>query len=174
MKKKILATAVLIVTMFTTIACGGEKDELSQYKSEVDSFYKTISQCDTKINKIDSSSANASTELLKELDILNQAFKDFAAAPVPYEFAAVESLADEASEYMNEAVELYHEAFETDPFDEFTAGIAQQKYNRAIVRVNYIGQILQGKELSGEGISTYTEDLETGEIIKENSEPENQ
>lgn len=168
MKKRIFATLLLCVSVCTLLTgCSKKDDELSKYKNQVDSFYKTVTQCDTKINKIDTNSASASKELLEQLDILDQAFADFADAEVPYQFASVESLADEASNYMSESVSLYHEAFESDPFDEISAGIAQQKYKRAIVRINYIGQLLQGKELSGDGITSYTEDGEDDVIEDE-------
>ena len=70
-------------------------------------------------------------ELLGYLDQLDSAFQDFAALDFPTEFDYLESLADEASEYMTTAVESYHDAYDNGGYNQLTADYAKVKYARA-------------------------------------------
>ena len=99
MKKKILALTAGLLTALTLTACGKDP-ALTQFKEEIDSFCTEISDIDTEINNVDATSENATDELLGYLDQLDSAFQDFAALDFPTEFDYLESLADEASEYM--------------------------------------------------------------------------
>lgn len=159
MKKKILALALTVLTCITFVGCGGN-NELTKYRKSVESFYKEAVEINDSINEIDAESENAPEELLKELDKLNELFQDFADLEVPEEYIAVESLADEAAGFMNEAVTLYHSSYSDGTFNDFSAGMAYEKYCRAIIRINYIGDILQGKTLEGENINIYYEEEE--------------
>ena len=76
---------------------------------------------------------------------------------VPERFSAVDSLADEADENMQQAVALYHRAYESETFDEGVAQAAREYYDRANIRIQYIIMILHGEIPEGEGI-TYTEE----------------
>ena len=106
MNKKILALTAGLLTALTLTACGKDP-ALTQFKEEIDSFCTEISDIDTEINNVDATSENATDELLGYLDQLDSAFQDFAALDFPTEFDYLESLADEASEYMTTAVESY-------------------------------------------------------------------
>ena len=142
MKKRFCAFILCLAAICTLCACG-DTNELDSYRKSVEA--------------IDAESEKAPQQLLIELDQLNALFQDFAALEVPKEYKAVESLADEASALMNEAVSLYHSSYNEGSFDEFSSGMAYDKYNRAIVRINYIGDILQGKTPEGEDVHIYYE-----------------
>lgn len=159
MKKRICAVFITAIAIFSLTACSGN-NELESYKKSVEQFYADAIEINDNINAIDAESENAPRELLNELDSLNELFQDFADLEVPEEYVAVESLADEAASLMNEAVSLYHSSYSDGTFNEFSVGMAYDKYSRAIVRINYIGDILQGKIPEGENIHIYYEDEE--------------
>ncbi len=158
MKKKIALLAVIAFSLIILAGCGDDS-ELNKYKKEVEKFYEELSERNDAINAINSDTKAASSELLNELDQVNVAFKEFAALEVPREYASVESLADEAATLMDEAVTQYHAAFAGETINDFDASLAYEKYCRAIVRINYIGDLFQGKKLEGEGISVIYEEV---------------
>lgn len=159
MKRKLCAVLIAAITIFSFTACGGN-NELETYRKSVEEFYANAIEINDNINAIDAESEKAPQELLNELDSLNELFQDFADLDVPEEYVAVESLADEAASLMNEAVSLYHSSYSDGTFNEFSVGMAYDKYSRAIIRINYIGDILQGKIPEGENIHIYYEDEE--------------
>lgn len=158
MKKVILTLTILAVSVFTLTGCSDDS-ELNKYQREVEKFYDELAERNDAINAINSDTQAASSELLDELDKVNIAFKNFADLDVPREYASVESLADEAATLMDEAVTQYHQAFAGETINDFDASMAYEKYCRAIVRINYIGDLFQGKKLEGEGISVIYEEV---------------
>lgn len=157
MKKRFFLLMLSAITVISLCGCGKSDNELSQYRQEVEKFYEEVSQINDNINSIDAEKENAPDKLLSELDALNAVFQDFADVDVPDEYMAAESLADEAASFMNEAVSMYHSSFSEGTFNEFSSSMAYDKYCRAILRINYIGDLLQGKPLEGEGVNVYYE-----------------
>ncbi len=155
MKKRIYSFILLISIVATLTGCGNSKNALDNYRKSVEDFYDEVIAVNDRINAIDAEGENAPEELLNELDTLNELFQDFAELEVPKEYIAVESLADEAASFMDESVTLYHSAYSDGTFNSFSAGMAYDKYSRAIIRINYIGDVLQGKEIEGEGVNVY-------------------
>lgn len=160
MKKRLFALVLSMSVVFALSGCSSSENELGNYKKSVENFYADVIEINDNINSIDAESEKAPNELLDELDDLNVVFQDFAELEVPREYIAVESLADEAAVFMDEAVALYHSSFSDGTFNDFSAGMAYEKYCRAIIRINYIGDLLQGKTLEGEGINVYYEEEE--------------
>lgn len=160
MKKKICALLLIIMTGCTLAGCNNSGNELDEYRLSVEKFYQEAVKINDNINDIDAENNKAPQELLDELDDLNALFQDFAAIDVPAEYIAVESLADEAAAFMDEAVTMYHSSFSEGTFNDFSSSMAYEKYCRAIIRINYIGDILQGKTLEGENINIYYENAE--------------
>lgn len=159
MKKRFFALLLSVaVTASVLTGCGSDENELDSYRSAVEAFYDDVVEINDNINAIDAESEQAPQKLLDELDDLNNVFQDFADLDVPGEYAAVEDLADEAASFMDEAVALYHSSFNEGTFNDFSAGMAYEKYCRAIVRINYIGDILQGKTLEGDNINVIYEE----------------
>ncbi len=145
MKTKITALAMGLLTALSLTACGSDP-ELTSFKTEIDDFCTAISEIDTSINTLDAESEDATTKLLGYLDDLDAEFQDFAELDFPEEFDYLESLADEAGEYMTEAVTHYHKAYSNDSYDEDTAEYAKENYARAYKRIQIIITFLHGEE----------------------------
>ncbi|MDE6700748.1 MAG: hypothetical protein K2K10_07025, partial [Acetatifactor sp.] len=88
---------------------------------------------------------------------LDNPVQDFAELDFPEEYESLESLADEAGNYMKEAVNSYHEAYEGETYDENTAAYARENSARALKRVQIILSILRGEDPSENQASSETE-----------------
>ena len=147
MKKKLKLLPAVGAAALALAACG-EDPVLSRFRDEMDNFCTRISEIDSSINNIDAQSENAISELLACLDDLDLIFQDFAELDFPEEFDYLEELADEAGQYMTEAVKSYHEAYSNGSYNEYTAEYARQNYSRAYKRVQIIITFLHGEEPS--------------------------
>ncbi len=148
MKKRIKLLSVGIMMAICLSACGKDS-EMTTFKQSIETFCTDISNIDTAMNNIDATSVTAKTQLLGYLDELDKEFIDFSTLDFPEEFDYLESLADESSEYMTEAVSYYHKAYgETDKYNEEYAVYAQENYARALKRVQIIITFLHGEEPS--------------------------
>lgn len=146
----------LLFALFSLTVTGCGKDaELENYKANMNQFFENIKIFDSSINAIDPNSETAVSDLLGLLDSMNTSFAQMASLNVPEGFPGVEELADEASEYMAEAVSYYHQAYEGE-YDANLENVARQNYERANVRFQYIVSILHGD--IPEEIYTYEED----------------
>lgn len=145
MKKRLIIVTLSVVALCTFTSCKKENDELAKYKEACDTFYQVLSKEDLAITKISKDNENYSKELLTELDNLEMAFENFANVPVPEEFSRAEYYADTACDNMSKAVSMYHEAFESEPFNSSLAQNAGEYYDTALEYVNYIGEVLQGE-----------------------------
>ena len=150
MKIKTLLFCMLL-SVFCLTGCGKDA-KLEQYKDDMTAFTENVSEIKMQMDEIDTSSEDAVTDLLICLDELQIQFTALADMEVPKEFISIESLADEAGAYMTEAVTLYHTVFEASEYDEATADIAQQNYDRAMTRLSYISTLLQGELPEGDNI----------------------
>lgn len=144
MKHRQTYLLLLACSLMLLMGCGKDK-ELEEYKANMETFYSDISEYDSIINSIDANSDTAVLELLSALDGLEERFTWMASLPIPEEFATVENLAKEAGEYMRSAVELYHQAYESETFDNASAETAKEYYDRANKRALYILAILHGE-----------------------------
>lgn len=154
-KRVVSACAGLVCGLLLT-ACG--KDEaLTTYQEDMNTFFEHIAEYNDGMNAIDASDEDAIDQLLSYLDQLQAEIKWMAELEVPDRFSAVDDLADEADENMQQAVSLYHQAYESEVFDEARAQAAREYYDRANIRIQYIITILHGEIPEGEGV-TYTEE----------------
>ncbi len=158
MRKKIAAILFSVLCVFSLCGCNKSDDALAEYKANVENFYAEAEASNERINSIDAESETAAEELLDELDYVKTNFQNFADLEVPEEYESVESLADSAAQLMNDAVDMYHSSYEEGTFNEFTAGMAYEKYCRAIETINAIGDILQGKTPQSDNITVTTEE----------------
>lgn len=156
---KKLMTGTFLICMFLFSGCGNAA-ELDAYKANMTQFFENVKTYDAAINSINPESETAVSDLLSVLDAMDNGFAQMASLEVPDGFPGVDELADEASEYMTEAVSCYHQAFEAEPFDTVLADVAKQNYDRANLRLQYIISILHGD--IPEEIYVY-EDSETSE-----------
>ena len=164
MKNKILAITAGLLTAMALTACGKDP-ELTQFREEIDAFCTEISDIDTSINNVDAESDNAADELLGYLDQLDQDLQDFAALDFPTEFDYLESMADEASEYMTTAVQSYHDAFSNGGYNQLTADYAKENYARAYKRIQIIITFLHGEQ--PEDVNLTTEEATTESSVVE-------
>ena len=142
-RRHVLASITALLTAVTLTACGKDP-ELAQFKKDMDNFCTKISEIDTAINNIDASAENATSELLACLDELDIVFQGFARFDFPEEFDYLESLADESSEFMTEAVKNYHDAYSNGSYNASVAEYAKQYYIKAYKRVQIIITFLHG------------------------------
>lgn len=165
MFKRYTLTVSLIFSMMIFAGCG-EKEELTVFKENMNDFYTEVSTIETSIASIDESSEEAVTTLLINLEQMSVQFQQLAEIEVPEEFISVEDLADDASDYMHEAVRLYSEAYGEDYINDSLIQAAAENYNSAMKRINYIAVLLQGEipegatvvESDGTEFEPYTEE----------------
>lgn len=144
--------SVLILLTLLLTGCGKQQDmELTHFSNEINEFCDNIKEIDTSINQISNITADeaglesATKDLMYNLDILKDEFVKFSNMDFPEEYDYLEEIADEASDYMTEAVNAYHKTYE----DNYTASMeeyARENYSRAYKRVQIILDILNGKE----------------------------
>ena len=149
-KKASLMAGLMVVSALLT-GCGADP-EVTQFKNDLDSFCEKVAELDEAINDIDVEDENATSLALGYLDKLDVEFQNFAEMDFPEEYDYLESLADEAGDYMTESVESYHTLYEADEYDEDTAIYARETSARAFKRVQVIIDVLQG-EYVGEDTS---------------------
>lgn len=136
--------AVCVSCLVILLTGCSENEELNTYKINMNQFFENVKIYDSSINAIDPESETAVAELLALLDSMEHTFSQMASLEVPEGFPGVEQLADEASEYMTEAVSCYHQAFEGETYNSELADAAKENYDRANLRVQYILSILHG------------------------------
>lgn len=166
MKFKVLIISALL--SFSLFTCGCGKDaELTKYEEEVTAFIDSVGDIKLQMEEIDINSDSAIVDTLICLDEMQEQFYFLAEMDVPTEFASIESLADEASEYMTEAVSLYHQVFEAEEYDAASADVAAQNYDRAMKRLSYISTLLQGELPEDENIIITEEEVLDFEPVTE-------
>ena len=138
------AFACILGVLIMVLSGCGKNPELEAYKANMNQFFENMKIFDSSINSIDPQSETAPTELLTLLDSMEASFTQMASLEVPDGFPGVDQLADEASQYMTEAVSCYHKAFEGESYDAAMADVAKQNYDRANLRIQYILSILHG------------------------------
>lgn len=154
MKKKLLSILLAFSLVFSLTACGDEENEIDIFGKEIDKFCNKISDINNSINKIDAESDDAVEELLGYLDNLDEDFKSFSELDFPEEFDYLESLADEASSYMTEAVSSYHDAYSDGGYSSSVADYAKENYSRAYKRIQIIVTFLHGEQPEDVTITT--------------------
>lgn len=156
-----------LTTVLCLTACGhtNEEKELTDFSSSISSFTASIQDANQQINELDVNDANASQELLSILDGLDEKFKELADLSVPEQYQSIETLADEASENMTNAVSYFHSAYEGEAFDEQDADVAYQYYTRAMVRIEYIGYVLVGEIPENDHVKVQEQELNDTRFI---------
>lgn len=138
------ASAAVFCLFLALLLTGcAEKEELAAYRTDMEQFYESMKSFDSSINAIDPESETAVEQLLALLDSMAQSFSWMADLEVPEDFPGVERLADEAGEYMTQAVTYYHQAFGTE-YDPALAQTAKQYYDLANQNIQSILSILRG------------------------------
>lgn len=159
MLKKIkgICFVCLCVLCFVCFTGCGKDEALDAYKTDMETFFNNIAEINDNMNSIDVTQDGYVTEILGYLDSLDEEVAWMAELEVPEEFSAVDSLADEASENMTQAVSYYHMAYEGEEYDANMEAAAHEYYDRANTIIQYIITILHGEIPEGEGV-TYTQE----------------
>lgn len=155
--RKAFFSAIFITSIMVLLAGCSNSDsekELAAFSQSITNFSDYMTSMDEKISNLDYTKDSACEDLLSYLDGMNSAFSKLADMSVPEQYASIAPLADEASENMSQAVALYHSALE-DGFHKDDADVAYQYYTRAMMRISYIGTILQGEIPEGDNITVY-------------------
>lgn len=159
--KTLKALCIIMLCCLMLAGCGKKEDEeLTEYQDNMNTFFEHIAEFDDSMNNIDVSEEGYVQELLELLDELDAEVAWMSTLEVPEQFAAVDSLADEASENMTQAVLLYHMVYDDGEYDENVEEAAREYYNRANIRIKYIIMLLHGEIPEGEGV-IYTEEEST-------------
>ena len=166
MKFKIVILSALLSFACFINGCGKDA-ELTKYEEDVTAFIDSVSDIKLQMEEIDINSDSAVVDTLICLDQMQEQFYFLAEMDVPKEFASIESLADEASEYMTEAVAIYHEVFEAEEYDAANADVASQNYDRAMKRLSYISTLLQGELPDDENLIITEEEVLDFEPVTE-------
>jgi len=148
---KKLAIILLLSIMLTGCNNNNVDYEITKFHEEINDFCDNLKEIDSSINQITNISADeqglktATTTLLGNLDLLKDEFAKFSNLDFPTEYDYLEKLADEAYDYMTEAVNAYRKTYQenyTSSMEEY----ALENYKRAYKRVQIIIDVLNGKE----------------------------
>ncbi len=123
MRAKTALASLSLLLALSLSGCGSDS-ALTDYTSQMNTFYDAFSSGTLALEQIDPSSETAQEELLSGLDELT-------------------ALTDS----------LYHEACSAETFDQERASAAQEHYQRAMKRIHYIGIMLQGRTPDDEEIT---------------------
>ena len=137
---------IILTTLFVTVCLGGcgkaskEDDAFAAFSDSVTNFSNVLKEADTQLNGLDVTSEGAADQMLEILDNLDNEFAQFAALSVPEDtqYQSIETLADEASQNMSDAVSHYHAAFESEAYSAYDADLAYQYYIRHLLSGNEI------------------------------------
>ena len=158
MRAKTALASLSLLLALSLSGCGSDS-ALTDYTSQMNTFYDAFSSGTLALEQIDPSSKTAQEELLSGLDELTALTDSLANISVPkrYADAGIDELAAQAAEHMQEADSLYHEACSAETFDQERASAAQEHYQRAMKRIHYIGIMLQGRTPDDEEITVIHE-----------------
>lgn len=143
--------AIFLFVCVILTGCKSEDPAMTKFQNEMNTFCDNLKQIDGAINKISNITADeaglaaATNDLMFQLDCLKDEFAKFANIDFPTDYDYLEQYADEASDYMNEAVKSYHTVYE----DNYTVSMedyAKENYTRAYKRVQIILNVLHGKD----------------------------
>lgn len=137
----------LLFALICLVLSGCGKNETELYTEEMNLFYETVNNISASINAINPDSDTAPEELLQCLNSMEQTFASLESISVPKEYAQNEDYGIKASSSMKQAVTLYHQAFQSTPFDTDTAADAKSCYEEAMKYASAIGNVMMGYEV---------------------------
>ena len=166
-----LSFFLICLLLISTLSGCGKDESLTQFETDMNQFKENIKKISEEMDAIDPTSDTASQDLLACLTKMNEEFQFLANISVPAKFSNIEQLADDASSYMQASLELYTQAYANDTYDENLAATASENYSRAMKRVQYISELLQGKVPDGTEVSITEEDGIDFTPVTEDSSP---
>ena len=173
--KKFIYLILTIAVCAGLTGCQKRDVELDNYYAQMENFVQNVKSVEESIEAIDFTEPGSEQELLGCLDLLDTLYSDMAAFTVPSEFQIVESLADEASSNMTQAVSMYHMAFDGDEeYDPMITDAGLEYYQRAQKRIDYIGTIIKGEMPEGEDVTIENVKQDGSEFDDNNSNEESE
>ncbi|MFI3211826.1 MAG: hypothetical protein R3Y24_00650 [Eubacteriales bacterium] len=157
---KCILTLLTITSLFFITGCGSKDSALTSFETNLTNFTENISTINEAISNIDPTSDNAEENLLTYLSALDDQIALLADLEVPEEFSSIESLADDATIYMNEALTLFTDTYTEEILDEAKLEAAIENYTRAMSRLGYISDLLQGLTPEGDDVIVEESDAE--------------
>lgn len=157
--KKILLTMLLCLVL---TGCGDKETDpaIVQFTKDMNTLCDNIVEIDKDINRIEFNAndefalQDSRAELINQLVLLEEQFTNFGAMDFPADYDYLESMADEASAYMTEAVKTYKEVYaDESSFSATTEEYARENYSRAYKRLRIITALLRGETPDEEGLT---------------------
>lgn len=126
----------LLCVMLTALlsGCGANKEavaELSAYTEEMTGFYQTLAQYQNELDLVDGAQEDAEQQALKLVDQMAVLCEDAAGNDVPEGYETAGELCRQAAEYLQEASEAYHAAFDGEALDQENLEKANQSCEAA-------------------------------------------
>lgn len=156
--KRVLLICTVFMLFISLYGCGKKDEALERYYEEMNLFADEMLTLKESMDNIDLNSENMSDDVLMYLDAMEEQFRILSEIEVPTQFSSNETLSDEAYKYMQEAVKLYHEFYESADTDTNISDMAHENYLRAMKRVEYISIILKGEIPDDEGVEVFNEE----------------
>lgn len=145
MKRTVLTILLLATSLTLFTGCGKLTKEQTEYKENMDTFFKDVAALNESINNINTSSDNYDEELISYLYDLSSKVSTMSTYEVPDDFPYVQQLSINASNNMDKALTYYREAFSEERYNEDAASIAYEYYTEANSNIKYIIRILHGE-----------------------------
>ncbi len=145
--KKIFTFIITLILSLNLIACSKQNsDEIFKFQNNLNSILIEIEKIHNNINSLDTTDTNAPKIMLNNLSDLKDAFKDLSKLKITDDkHSYITGLAEEGSDYMEQAYDLFKEAYSKDILDEETADLAYKYLERATKRINVIVTMLHGE-----------------------------
>ena len=142
-RTKVLCVLLGIVCVLSVVGCKKKAVDANEYATKADEFYERITAIGAEIDALNTKTDDADRQLLVKLDALNDEVKAFAELDPPENLKDAKERAVSASNFMSEAVSLFHKAFESESVDQTALDEARYNYGNAIIEIKNIGIALQ-------------------------------
>lgn len=149
MKKTLCLILATILSLSLMTGCGSKKDTaaLKAYEKSMSTVFTNFERINNDITDIDPASQTSMNELYACFDDLAAEFKHMAELKVPTDlvyYESIKALAQEGSDYMDQANEYLHQAYSETDYSENVVEAAMECYRRANKRLQYIISLIHG------------------------------
>lgn len=143
---------ICLLTLTLLYFCGCKEEEETKpsidttFETEMNEICETIAKLDEEMNSIQPGTEQACSDMLNQLNTMEDAFEQFASLHYPEDFSYLKQYADEAHDYMTEAVSVYREIYSQTEYDSEKDEYAIENYRRAFKRMQAILAVLRGED----------------------------
>lgn len=147
---KRLLIYLLALALFSLCGCEKENEETpiidTAFETDVNEICESIAKLDKEMNSIKPDSEQACSDMLNKLATMEDAFEQFAALHFTDNFSYLQQYAEEAKDYMTEAVSVYREIYSLTDYDSARDEYAKENYRRAFKRMQAVLAVLRGED----------------------------